>query len=65
MTLDRAEIGHLNLKTTAEIEIVRFHNTGFRIFQRPNHARKHGGGHLHARCILIGCQRARFFNRET
>ena len=48
MAFDRPEIGPLDFQTPAEIEIVRLDNSRFRIFKRPDHAGKHGGGDLHS-----------------
>src|SRR4029079_5125497 len=47
-----AEIGHLNFKTAAEIDLVRFDDAGLWIFDRPDHPGEHGARHLQARGIL-------------
>ncbi len=49
----RAEIGRLHLEAATEIDVVRFHDSGLRVLQRPDHAGEHRGRHLEAGGVLV------------
>src|SRR3546814_7846110 len=65
MAFDRPEIRHLHFEAAPVVYLVGLDNAGFRVFQRPDHAGEHGGGHLQAGGVLIGGDAAGFLERQA
>ena len=62
---DRPEIGRLNFEAAAKVQFVSLDNSGLSGFSSAQTMpARTGRGHLHARRILIGRERARLLDRE-